>query len=123
MKILSRESFLKLPEGTIFAKGEPWFFGNLSIKGDSMYFDSGGNDFIYLDPHWVDAHDSGEAMARLDEMLATGCSYPMEDAFGRDGCFEDDAVFMVFEREDLTKLKRYIESALVLEGTSPNEDR
>ena len=107
MKIVNRETFLKLPEGTIFAKGKPWYFSGLSIKADSL-----PNDFIYLDPHWVDAHDSGEAANRLDEMLATGCSYPMQDDFGRDGCFDDEDIFMIFERDDLLKLRDFIDSAL-----------
>ncbi len=112
MKILRRADFLKLPEGTIFAKGKPWYFENLSIKADSLFLEGGGNDFLCLSLPWVEASDSGQAMSRLDEMLETGVSYPMEDSYGRDGCFDDEEVFLVLEEDDLLQLRGYIDTAL-----------
>ncbi len=111
MKVLNRDDFLKLPEGTIFVKGESWSFDSLSIKGDSIHF-HGGNDFFYLDPHWVEANGSGEAFNCLDKMIATGCSYPMQSSFGRDALFDYDAIFMVFEHDDLLQLQQFIETAI-----------
>ncbi|MDR3533962.1 MAG: hypothetical protein P4L90_25780 [Rhodopila sp.] len=107
MRVLNRVDFLKMPAGTIYARGIPWAFDGLSIKAESL-----GSDWVCMNPCWVSAHDSGQAFDRLEEMLDTGKSYPAEDAFGRDGCFDADAIFLVFERADLEALQSHIAAAL-----------
>lgn len=107
MRVMNRADFLKMPPGTIYAKGIPWVFRNLSIKAETL-----GIDWVCLDPCWVSAHDSGDAVDRLEEMMSAGASYPGEDAFGRDGCFDAEAVFLVFERADLEALQEHISAAL-----------
>lgn len=107
MKIYRRKEFLDLPEGTIYAKGKRWYFDGLRIKGESY-----PNDWRYLDPMWIDAQDSGEAFERLEEMLETGASYPMEEATSRDGLFDGEDIFLVAERADLEKLRAMIDTAL-----------
>lgn len=107
MKVVSRSEFLKLPAGTFYAKGEPWCFNTLCVKDDSL-----DNDWYYLNPAWVDANDSSEAVERLDEMLELGKSHPMEEAVGRDGCFDMNDIFLVFERADLEKLRGFVDKAI-----------
>lgn len=109
MKVVDRKAFLALPEGTIYCKGVQWDFHSLCVKGETW-----GSDWTYWCPEWIDANDSSEAMNRLDEMLATGASYPMDDAYGRDGCFEEDAVFLIFEPDDLRRLSKFIMEAIQL---------
>jgi hypothetical protein len=113
MRVVDRKTFLTLPEGTIFCKGVQWAFESLCIKGESL-----GNDWLDLDPTWVGAKDGGEASERLDEMLVFGASYPMEEAYGRDGCFDDSDVFLVFERDDLVKLREHLDRAINLPALS-----
>lgn len=36
MKIINRTQFLAMPEGTVYSKFEPCFFGEISIKGESV---------------------------------------------------------------------------------------
>ncbi len=107
MRVVNRKDFLALPAGTIYCKGVQWAFDGLCIKDDSL-----ANDWIYLDPAWPAAHDSGEAVGLLETSLATGSSFPCEDAMGRDGCFTEDAVFLIFEADDLFSLKSHIETAI-----------
>lgn len=106
MRIVNRETFLTLPEGTAYCKGKRWAFDGLCFKGDSR-----GNDWSYIHPEWVDANDSGEAFDRLEEMLSQGASYPMNTAYGRDGCFDDEDIFMIFEADDLDRLAILISEA------------
>lgn len=110
LRVLRRPDFLKLPAGTVYAKGKEWYFGSLSFKGESL----GDRDWYAHDPCWVDAQDSGEAFNRLEEMLETGASYPMESAEARDGLFEQDDIFLVFERDDLLALHGLIGDAIAL---------
>lgn len=109
MRIVNRKTFLELPAGTVYCKGVRWAFDGLSIKGDSLE-----NDWFYLDPAWASAHDSGEAIEILERSLEIGISFACEDAESRDGRFDDDAVFMIFEKIDLVTLSHHINAALSL---------
>lgn len=109
MKVYNRADFLTLPEGVIFCSGPQWAFGNLRVKGESLLR---SNDFVCLELQWIDSRDSGEAVDRLDAMLQAGASYPMNGDYGRDGCFADEEVFLVWERADLERLMQYCERAI-----------
>lgn len=102
MRIVDRKTFLTLPVGTAYCKGrEPptWIFEGICFKGEPM--DDGVDDWREIDHAWVDADDSNQAFDRLDEMLATGRSYPMQDSQCRDGLFDQNIVFIIFDIEDL----------------------
>jgi hypothetical protein len=101
MRIFTRAEFMELPEGVIFAKGKPWFFEDLCVKGETIVHEGKAIDFFARGLQWVSAFDSGEATRRLDDMLENGASYPLEDAEGRDGCFDKDDLFLVYEAADL----------------------
>jgi hypothetical protein len=102
-----------MPSGTIYCKGTKWAFEGICIKGASI----GGIDWYEHDPAWVDADDSGQAFDRLEAMLNTGASFPMQDSECRDGMFDKENIFLIFERDDLRKLQSYIQVALTLPDT------
>lgn len=110
MKIYRRKEFLTLPEGVLFCKGKPWYWETPCIKGDTLTNTTVG-DFSERQLCWVDANDSGEAFNRLDLMLETGASFPMEEAYGRDGCFDEEDLFLVFEKADIAELVRLLATA------------
>jgi hypothetical protein len=114
MKIYRRSEFLKLPSGTIYSKGKPWAFGELLIKDDTLRNWSSDEigDWFYVDPVGIESNDCGEELLRLDQMLETGASFPMNTNIVRDGCFNLKDVFLVFEKEDLIKLREYINTAI-----------
>lgn len=108
MKIYRRAAFLALPAGTIYAKGKPWCFEDLSVKGETWM-----NDFLTMGLVWIESGGSTETVDRLEEMIDSGASYPMEtDGFGRDGCFDNDDLFLVYEKADLEALRGFIDRAL-----------
>lgn len=107
MRVVDRKTFLALPAGTVYCKGARWAFDSICIKDDSL-----GNDWVYLNMAWPNANDSGEAFELLEQSLATGASFRCEEDFGRDGCFNDDAVFLIFEADDLLALRSRIDAAL-----------
>lgn len=108
MRVVDRDTFLTLPAGTIYCKGTRWIFGGLNMKHENC----GKNDWYAADPAWVDGADSSECLDRLEEMLAKGASYPMQDSICRDGLFNDEAVFLIYERADLLILRGWIDTAL-----------
>lgn len=107
MRIYTRPEFLKLPAGTIYAKGKPWYFDGFNVKADTM-----GNDWVQLSPMWVEAHNDAEQWSRLEGMLERGESYPMASSYGRDGFFDPDELFLVPEKEDLERLREMIDAAI-----------
>jgi len=113
MKVYRLDEFRKLPEGTLFCECERWVFGTLHVKGETWE-----RDFLLRDLQSIDAEDSGEWGRRLDEMLESGASYPINGDYGRDGSFNENALFLVYEREDLLELRRTIDEAL--EGSGRN---
>lgn len=115
MRIYRRSEFMTLPAGIIYCKGKPWHFDGLCIKGETIVHGDGmAGDWCYCNPAWVDAHDSGEAAYRLEEMLATGASWPCEKDDSRDGCFDEDDIFLIFEAGDLMWLEERIKDAIGL---------
>lgn len=107
MRIVNRKTFLTLPPGTMYCKGVQWDFRGLSIKADTI-----GNDWVYLDMAGPDAMDGGEASEILDNSLADGSSFRSETSYGRDGCFDDEAVFLIFELNDLIRLRGFCDAAI-----------
>lgn len=118
MRIYRRDEFLKLPAGTIYAKGKPCYldgFDGFNVKFDTLTDHAGNNiDWVCLYPMWIEAQNSGEAFDRFDEMLEHGASYPMQESAGRDALYDKDEIFLVPERADLLKFKGLIEAALAV---------
>lgn len=119
MRIVDRLTFLDLPEGTVYAQGERWVFQPLHIKGETHHpaSDDFSGSWYALDPCWIEAKDSGHADECLDEMLKNGVSYPMQASQTSDSQYERDALFLVFERDDLVKLRDLIDQAIEVSPT------
>lgn len=110
MRVYNRTDFLKLPEGTLYCAGEPWAFGELSVKADTLEC----NDFVCRGLQWIESGGTAESMERLDEMLATGASYGLQESYGRDGGFDDTEIYLVYENADLDKLIEICQTAKVV---------
>ena len=111
MRVVDRKTFLAMPAGTIYAKGEPWAFGNIMQKGETLASD----DWIMTDFGNVDGQSSEEVFDRLEKMLATGVSFLISRDTSRDGLFEPDAIFLIYEFDDLVVLNNAICRAMARE--------
>lgn len=109
MRIYRRKEFLALPAGTVYAKGKPWHFDGFNVKADTLT-----NDWVQLSPMWIEAFDDGEQWERLESMLNDGASFPIAESYGRDGCYDEDEIFLVPERADLEKLRDMVNAALAV---------
>lgn len=107
MRIYRRAEFLKLPEGTLFCRGKPWCWEELSVKGESM-----PNDFGELGLQWIEAESSSDASETLDRMLEEGISAPLQTSGGRDGRFDEADLFLVYELADLRQMAFHIDAAI-----------
>lgn len=109
MKIYNRENFLKLPSGTIFCQGEKWYWNQISVKSDTF---GNGNDFLFSGLTDIEANDSGGFFDILGEMCHKGVSYPLDpEGYVRDGMYNEKAIFLVYEKEDLEALIKIFQRA------------
>lgn len=103
MLIVDRKTFMAMPAGTVFAKYEPCVFGDLSIKEDTI----GDIDFCVQEiiPWFTNTVDFSTWADALEAAANGVPSPPLDyDICGRDGMFEVDQLFAVFERHDVEAL-------------------
>jgi hypothetical protein len=111
VKIINLKEFRKMPAGTIFMKYEPCVFGDLRSKGETW-----DRDFLYENiTSDFDALDSGEMADKLFLCKKEGVSIVLDfDIGSRDGMFDDEQLFAVYERKDIinliAKLNRCLDS-------------
>lgn len=110
MKIISRETFLLMPEGTLFSKYEPCVFGPLCIKGQTI----GANDFLVQKiADSVDASSFDDFSQILFKSQQSGKGFKIDlNCEGRDGMFEDDQLFAVWEIADVESLIQRLQMAV-----------
>src|ERR1044072_5446803 len=124
MKIVDRQTFLALPPGTLYAKwGKPgrrdaMYDHGLTIKG-ATYRDLEGQaiDWAYYDliPWPADCSDSDALMDRYFAMQDEGVESGALDFDGgsRDGYFDEDQLFLVFNPVDCEGLIDRLRRAVV----------
>jgi hypothetical protein len=108
MRLVTQTELMALPEGTLYAPlQQPWVFGDLCIKGENLgpYLGKETNDFYERGLAWIAADDCGEATKRLDRMMEnSSLSFPAEPAYSREGLYETDARYLVYELDDVKLL-------------------
>jgi hypothetical protein len=101
MKIVNLDQFLKYPEGTIYCKYKPCYMEELEVKGQSLET----RDWVCMDlicPVSGDHHTSCVKMESGEEV-----NYE-SDYYGRDGCFDEEQMFMVYNHEDTDAMIKII---------------
>lgn len=115
MKIVDRQTFLAMPAGTVFSTYEPVIFGPLMIKGETIHGGSGkAIDFFEQQiADAVECDDSGEFMDVLEAARCDGGSFRMDlETESREGLFDDDQLYAVWEKDDLVSLIKRLKRCL-----------
>lgn len=109
MKIVNRQIFLSMPEGTIYSEFKPDIFGHMQIKGSSLEY-----DFLCIGiADAIESESSDMFHDIVEEMYTKGISADIDfDNFGRDGMFNKEQLFAVWEKKDLLKLREVINHAI-----------
>jgi hypothetical protein len=102
MKILNRKEFLALENDVLFSKYEPCSFQNICIKHQTLP----SNDFVYQQiVDAIESESSDDWANKLFNAEKEGISVAMDFNFaGRDGCFDDEQLFAVWENADVLAL-------------------
>jgi hypothetical protein len=113
MKIVDRQTFLAMPVGTVYAKFSPLSFGDVCIKDETVSHDGKMIDWWYVDFTSIDSTDTNDWMNKLEDARIHGTSVPMDfETISRDGLFDADQLFAVFERADADALIARLERAI-----------
>lgn len=114
MKIVKWPEFARMEAGTVFSKYTPEIFDDMCIKGDTIYNDGEPIDFFYQRIHdSFDARDSGHESELIQLAEEHGASIPMDfDVEMRDGCFEHDQLYAVWENADVEALIKRLQRCI-----------
>lgn len=101
MKIVNLETFRSLPPNTLYAKFTPNVFDEFCIKGATWEF-----DFLTTDAL------SSAILCLSSDGFNAKCKQAMNDvsvemdfdSYGRDGFFDKDQLFAIYEDEDIIQL-------------------
>ncbi len=106
MRLVKRQELMTLPGGTLFCElQQKWVFGGLQLKMETIVTLGKNRDFWVQPLDWPEADDTGMAVDRLDEMARdSNVSYPIEQANSRHGLYDDDQLYLVYEKADTDAL-------------------
>jgi hypothetical protein len=111
MKIVSKAELLQMPKGTPFAdyRNTPdmlWTTPPTMILDSICYHTETGEafDFFYTTVDSPEFHDTGELFERCDRMADHGDSYPVDLTIQREGLYDPDMRYIVWEPEDVQRI-------------------
>jgi hypothetical protein len=111
MKIISRKEFMKMPIGTIFSYYEPSCFRELMVKASDLT--EWENDFLYDNIIGAIKTVSSEAFSVKCDLMEVGESVSMDfEKTLREGLFDEDQLFAIYEKEDVGKLIKRLQESL-----------
>lgn len=124
MKLLTRAQFLELPAGVFYAKNPQRgtdgvnsisiFFDDLCVKDETCRDDKGrAIDWWYRSLNSYD--NEGDSNFYEQYMrLKGGESVPLLSSISRDGLFDQDDLFLVYEQADLSALAQLMQAAMAV---------
>lgn len=109
MKIVSRKELLTLKPGHLIAEwNDKYGVGRLMIFGGKF----SENDFLTRSITTPHASGSNEMFDREIDMRENGTSYPVNPHYGRDGLFEEEQKYLVYEVADIASIVAHIAPAM-----------
>jgi len=101
MKIINLEEFLKLPSNTLFHKYTPQVFGGLQVKACDP-FDNYAPSFYVKDLY---GFTEGSVCSETNSDIIDSGSFKWDlNSVGRDGMYDYDQLFCVYENDDVERL-------------------
>lgn len=107
MRVVDRETFLALPPNMLYSKFEPNCFSSIEIKAETLTDANGKNiDWYSVDiASSIVPADTDQTFDDIADELMAGKSMPVcFDVIDRDGFYDEDQLFAVWEPEDIRVL-------------------
>jgi hypothetical protein len=106
MKIVNREEFLKM-ENVVFSKYELAVVSEPEI----MHGSNQSNDYVrstlFGDFDWNDGGERIDTLVEMESNHKVSVKMSIEET-SRDGFFDDDQLFLIYEKEDLKLVADYL---------------
>lgn len=125
MRIVSRQTFLKLPAGVLYSNYQKTGdFGSLNVKYETLFdFNGRASDFCYQNCMEIQADGSEEWLGVIENAENNGASFSLDlDCGSRDGLFDNDQLFAVFEQSDLEAMYDLIGTCVPAVLSAPVDD-
>lgn len=108
MRIVNKQEFYLLPEGTLFSVYIPQMICDLKIKGETCYKDN-GRPFDYFETNIIDSIECDDSEDRYEKLDAakndSSVSLKLDfECEGRDGMFDEGQMYAVYESDDIKSL-------------------
>jgi hypothetical protein len=117
MKILTRKEFLKTPRNTLWSYYEPCCFRELNIKTTDG--NDNENDFVYFSLI-AEFDTQNSEFSEICQRMEMGESFPQSfEETSREGLFDDEQLFLVYEKEDIENMVKTLSELL---QTPSNEE-
>lgn len=107
MRIVNKQEFYNLPKGTLYSYFEPNYFSGLKIKWNTLINSDGKPfDFNYEDLIGnILSDNSQEFYDIIEASIEKKTSFKLDfNCMQRDGLFEENQLFAIYEKEDLESL-------------------
>lgn len=109
MRIVKKQEFYSLPEGTIYAELQPIIIEGLFIKGKTLFDDDNNPiDFIhYSIGDCIEGSFGSHDDYNMIEVMINDSSveYGLDvDSGCREGCYDDSQLYVVYSKKDLEKI-------------------
>ena len=112
MKIVNKQEFYKLPSGTLFSYYKPCIINDLMVKLDTItsgIYNGDPIDFYYKDLISNVNTDNGEYSEILINAQENKVDFDLDfEVASRDGLFEDDALYVVYNSGEIKELANKI---------------
>lgn len=103
MKIVNRKDFLNTPKGTLWSYYEPSVFRDLNVKTSDKH--SMDFDFVYFGLIGEFNAPNTETYFDICRQMEQGKSVPISlEETQREGLFDEDQLFLVYENDDIKKM-------------------
>lgn len=115
MRIVNKDEFYSLPDGTVYAEYDPIVFEGLYIKLKTLK-DINNNPIDYYYIHLlgnIDAQSSSDEADIMIEAEETGKSFKLDfECVSKDGMYESEGLFAIYEKEDIEKFINSLQTCL-----------
>jgi hypothetical protein len=113
MKVITRKEMLRMPKGTVYSYYEPHFFRELEIKADDP--ENYDNDWLFDSIVGAVKNNGSGDFSDKCTLMKAGESVEVDfENTSRDGMFEDEQLYAVYEKEDVEKLIARLQQTLRL---------
>jgi len=113
MRIVNRKEFLKLPEGTLYST----YYGTVARRFEIKEGGDWGNDWCYTNllTLWSEQESCSEDFLEKISKAETNSNFSFSqdlESSERDGHYEDEQKFVVFENDDILKIINKLQSLI-----------